>query len=70
MQGKSELTAFSGKIFLDGNFTNALGSPTLDVIDPATEDRIGQITDPSIEQVETAVAVANAAYKLWNKTNR
>jgi acyl-CoA reductase-like NAD-dependent aldehyde dehydrogenase len=38
----------------------------LDVIDPATEERLGQIADTTDAEVDQAIAAADAARRAWN----
>ena len=54
---------------IDGALTRAGGATTLPVIDPATEDHIGEITDATAAEIERAVQVANCAQRLWRKVN-
>jgi betaine-aldehyde dehydrogenase len=60
---------FSAKHYVDGVFTAAEGSEVHDVIDPATEQRIGQIVDASAAEIDRAVEIANAAHRGWNRTS-
>ncbi len=47
--------------------TDAAGS--IDVIDPATENRIGEIVDATAADIAQAVSVANAAQRDWRGVN-
>jgi acyl-CoA reductase-like NAD-dependent aldehyde dehydrogenase len=55
----------SGHVLIAGELVRAGGALTLDVIDPATEQVLGQITEPSEAQVEAAVAAAEVAQAEW-----
>jgi acyl-CoA reductase-like NAD-dependent aldehyde dehydrogenase len=55
--------------YIDGSFVTAEGSEVFDVIDPATESRLGQIADATSAEVDRAVAIANAAQRRWNRTS-
>src|ERR1700722_7827374 len=59
----------SAKHYLNGVFTAAEGSEPHDVVDPATERRIGQIVDASAGEIDRAVAIANEAQRRWNRTS-
>jgi acyl-CoA reductase-like NAD-dependent aldehyde dehydrogenase len=59
----------STKHYIDGEFTAAQGSETFDVIDPATESRLGQIADATAAEVDRAVVIANAAQRRWNQSS-
>jgi acyl-CoA reductase-like NAD-dependent aldehyde dehydrogenase len=55
--------------YIDGSLTAAEGSDAFDVIDPATERRFGQVADATAGEVDRAVAIANTAQRLWNRTS-
>ena len=59
----------SAKHYLNGVFTAAEGSEPHDVIDPATERRIGEIVDASAAEVDRAVEIANSAQRRLNRTS-
>ena len=66
------LTAFaalSGRQLIDGQRVAGEGTGVHPVIDPATEQRIGEVVDASAAQVDQAVAVANAAQRQWRRVN-
>ncbi len=66
------LTAFkhlSNHHLIDGKLVRADGSSTLAVIDPATEGRVGEITEATPAEIEQAVQVANRVQKQWRKVN-
>ncbi len=69
MTGIEELKNLSGKIFINGEFRTSTSTNSLDVINPATEDVIGNIPDATPAEVDEAIAVANKAQKEWNKVN-
>jgi betaine-aldehyde dehydrogenase len=62
-------TQYSGKHFIDGSFVAGAAPKALDVIDPATEERLGQIAEATAAEIDDVVAIANAAQKRWNKTS-
>ena len=59
----------SGQLRLAGSLVKATGSAALSVIDPATEQRIGEIVEASVAQIDAAVTAANAAQSSWRKVN-
>ncbi len=69
MTGINELKRLSNKIFIGGEFRDSVAAERLDVIDPATEEVIGQIPLTSASEVEEAIAVANQSQKTWSKVN-
>lgn len=56
----------SGKLFLGGTYVDSAATTHFDVIDPATEDRIGQIADTTDAEVDAAIETALTAGKDWN----
>jgi acyl-CoA reductase-like NAD-dependent aldehyde dehydrogenase len=59
----------STRHYVNGAFAAAAGSETHDVIDPATEQRIGQIVDATAAEIDHAVEIANQAQRRWNRTS-
>ena len=56
----------SGKLFVGGAYQQSAATAHLDVIEPATEDVIGQIADATDVEVDVAIDVALTAGKVWN----
>ena len=65
MTALNDFKRLSGTLYVDGAWTASASTAQLDVIDPATEDRIGHIADATDAEVDQAIAVANAARKAW-----
>jgi acyl-CoA reductase-like NAD-dependent aldehyde dehydrogenase len=63
------LSYLSGRHLVDGQFIAGKGDESIDVIDPATEARIGHFVSATDAEIDAAVAVANAAQKKWRKVN-
>src|ERR1700722_5610514 len=59
----------STRHYLNGVFAAAEGSETHDVIDPATEQRIGQIVDATAAEIDRAGEITNQAQRRWNRTS-
>lgn len=53
-------------VFVEGKYQKSVGTP-FDIIDPATEEIIGQGTNSSLEEIESAIATANRVQPLWWK---
>ena len=66
MTASEELRPLSGSYYIDGGFRKSASGAGHDVIDPATEDAIGEIADCSRDEVEQAIAVANRAQRAWS----
>ncbi len=69
MDALQTFSTLSGKHLIAGRITPAQGITERAVIDPATEVRIGTITDATRTEVDHAVDVANAAQKRWRRIN-
>ncbi|WP_439271595.1 aldehyde dehydrogenase family protein [Pseudochrobactrum sp. HB0163] len=53
--------------FINGHFTDAGNAQLIDVINPATEDRLAAIAKGSAQDVDDAVKAARAAFGKWSK---
>jgi acyl-CoA reductase-like NAD-dependent aldehyde dehydrogenase len=62
-------SALSGRHLVDGEFVAARGGEAVDVVDPATEGRLGQFVSAGDAEIDAAVAAANAAQRRWRKVN-
>lgn len=69
MNALEHFARLSGCQWIDGQLRPGSGGASQEVLDPATEQCIGQISDASREEVERTVAVANRAQQLWNRSN-
>ena len=65
MTAVAELKRLSGNCYIDGAFRKSASGAGHDVVDPATEDTIGEIADCAMDEVEQAIAVANRAQRAW-----
>ena len=65
MTALDDFKLLSGKLFVDGNWVASASTAQLDVIEPATEDRLGHIADATDAEVDQAIAIANAARRVW-----
>ncbi|GMG85109.1 NAD-dependent succinate-semialdehyde dehydrogenase [Paralimibaculum aggregatum] len=64
----AELYAASG-FHIDGVWTCPAGGPRLDVVNPATEERIGEIPLAQPEHLDAAVDAAARGFARWRKTH-
>jgi betaine-aldehyde dehydrogenase len=60
-----DFSRLSGKIYLNGQYVASRATDHLDIIEPATEDRIGQIADTTDDEVDNAIHIADAARRAW-----
>ena len=68
----SALEAFrklSGHQRISGRIVESGGNAVIDVTDPATEQRLGQIADANPSEIDEAVQTANAAQRSWRGVN-
>jgi len=61
-----EPAKLSGMLYLDGHYLKSAATTHLDVIDPATEEKIAEIADTPGAEIEQAITVANHAQKNWH----
>jgi betaine-aldehyde dehydrogenase len=59
----------SGQQRIGGRLVGSSGAAAIDVCDPATEERVGQIADATEADIEEAVVAANGAQRLWRSVN-
>ena len=59
------------KLFIDGNYVDSVGGKKFDVINPATEEVIGQSVGATSTDVDLAVKSAHKAFHSgpWRKMN-
>ena len=69
MNALSEFARLSGSLFIDGAVRASNATERLDIIDPATEDCLGEVSDATEAEVEETIAIANRAQKAWNARN-
>jgi aldehyde dehydrogenase (NAD+) len=55
--------------YIDGAWVPSTGTGTIDVINPAPEEVIGQVPDGTAADVDRAVAAARAAFETWATTS-
>ncbi|HTV94616.1 MAG TPA: aldehyde dehydrogenase family protein [Steroidobacteraceae bacterium] len=69
MNARAAFDRLSGQQRIDGRLVRASGGASIAVIDPATEERIGEIAEATAEEVAQAVIAANTAQRAWRKVN-
>jgi succinate-semialdehyde dehydrogenase/glutarate-semialdehyde dehydrogenase len=57
------------KLFIGGEWRDAVSKKTIAVSDPATGQTIGQIAHASREDLDLALAAADKGFKLWRETS-
>ncbi|MEM7189379.1 MAG: aldehyde dehydrogenase family protein, partial [Pseudomonadota bacterium] len=67
MSIRQKFSDLSNTILLDGAFRQSASGEALDVIDPATENRIGEIAETSPAEVEQMIDAAAKAQRIWWK---
>jgi len=56
------------QLYIDGEWASAVNGATKQVFDPATEDEIGKISDAGAEDLDRALAAAEAGFAEWRQT--
>jgi len=56
--------------YIDGKWIQPTNNETIDIINPATEQSIGQVALGASEDVDLAVAAAKKAFNSWSLTDR
>ncbi len=56
-------------LYIDGQFINADGRQTQDVINPANRQVLGQLPHATDEDLEAALQAADKAFQSWRKTS-
>lgn len=65
MSSLNDFARLSGKLYVDGQWVASTSTNQFDVIEPATEDRLGRIADATDAEVDQAIDIANRARKVW-----
>jgi 1-pyrroline dehydrogenase len=56
------------RMFVDGEWMEASGGETVDIVNPATEEVVGQVPKGTVADVDRAVAAARAAFGAWSQS--
>jgi succinate-semialdehyde dehydrogenase/glutarate-semialdehyde dehydrogenase len=56
-------------LFIDGAWTKAAGGRTIDVVNPATGDRIGSVAHAERADLDRALAAAEKGFHLWRRVS-
>lgn len=55
------------QFFIDGVWCDSLSGKTIPIVNPATEEKIGEVASAQREDLELAVAAAERGFRLWRK---
>jgi acyl-CoA reductase-like NAD-dependent aldehyde dehydrogenase len=69
MTARAAFNRVSGGQRIDGQWVPASAGASFAVIDPATEEQIGDIVEATSEDIALAVSAANQAQRAWRKVN-
>ena len=58
------------KLFIGGEWVDPQGSERIEVINPTTEEAIGEIPEASPQDVDRAVGAARDAFERWSRTSQ
>src|SRR5262250_181461 len=65
MTALNDFERLSGKLFVDGNWVASAATTQLEVIEPATEDRVGAIAEATDAEIDQAIEIAGRARRQW-----
>jgi acyl-CoA reductase-like NAD-dependent aldehyde dehydrogenase len=65
MSAVKQLERLSRSIYVAGEMRESSNTETLPVVDPATEERIGEVADASDDEIDEALSVAKGAWPGW-----
>ena len=57
------------QLYIDGKWIQPIGTGSIDVINPATEEIIGKIPVGSKEDIDIAISAARIAFDSWSKSS-
>jgi acyl-CoA reductase-like NAD-dependent aldehyde dehydrogenase len=69
MTARAAFNQLSGGQWINGQLVSASAGASFAVIDPATEEQIGEIAEATPEDIGLAINVANQAQRGWRKVN-
>jgi succinate-semialdehyde dehydrogenase/glutarate-semialdehyde dehydrogenase len=55
------------QLFIDGDWCDSLSGKTIPVVNPATEEQIGEVAHAQQEDLELAVGAAERGFRIWRK---
>ena len=61
-----QISELNSKIYIGGEYRKSNATSSIDVIDPATEQKLGEIPETTEAEMDEAIARANQAQKAWN----
>jgi succinate-semialdehyde dehydrogenase/glutarate-semialdehyde dehydrogenase len=66
--GEAEQTYPPIRMYIDGRWTDGSSGRTVPVIDPATEDVLGEVPLASTDDLDAAIAAADDGFRRWRAT--
>src|ERR1700761_3450233 len=57
------------QLFINGSWTPAAGGRTIDVVNPATGEKIGTVPHAAISDLDRALAAAEKGFAVWRKVS-
>lgn len=60
-----QMGRLSRSLYLNGQMRESASTETLAVLDPATEESLGEVADCTDQEVDEALATANRAWPVW-----
>src|ERR1700761_8985363 len=57
------------QLFINGSWTPAAGGRTIDVVNPATGDKIGTVPHAAVSDLDRALEAADKGFRTWKKVS-
>lgn len=68
MNTMSNIQSTTAKLLINGNFIESETQQWQDIINPATQEVIGRVPFATAQEVDAAIAAAQAAFSTWRET--
>ncbi len=62
-----KFTQLSNSLYVNGNYTSSTSTSSIDVIDPATENKLGEIAETTPNEIENSLDLSKQSQKKWWK---
>jgi succinate-semialdehyde dehydrogenase/glutarate-semialdehyde dehydrogenase len=66
---EASMTYSDVSLFIDGSWSKAGERPQIDILNPATGDRIGSVENATRTDLDRALAAADRAFRSWSKVS-
>jgi len=60
-----KISQLSNNLYVNGNYTSSTSTSSIEVIDPATENKLGEIAESTPDEIENSLEISKQAQKQW-----